>query len=76
MKINSMFSIDRFEGDFAVCENEKGKFVDIPLKKIPVTAKESDVIIYTTDGFVVDEDETIRRKKEFFAMFRNLSSKN
>ena len=36
--------IDRFEGDFAVCEIDEGKFVNIP-KELAMDKKEGDTII-------------------------------
>ena len=37
-------SIDRFEGDYVVCELEDGKMIDILKSKIPYEVKEGDVI--------------------------------
>ena len=36
--------IDRFEGDFAVCETEDLEFVNFPKAVLPLDAKEGDVI--------------------------------
>lgn len=49
--------IDRFEGDYAVVEINKGKFVNLPKELIP-DAKEGDVIVIT-----IDQDETKKRKE-------------
>lgn len=35
--------IDRFEGDFAVCEVDEGKFINIP-RELVGAAKEGDAI--------------------------------
>ena len=50
--------IDRFEGEFAVCEIEPQKFVNIPKCIIP-NAKENDVI-----NIEIDIDETKKRKEK------------
>ena len=41
----STFTIDRFEGNFAVCENSKTEeMVDIHKRKLPKGAQEGDII--------------------------------
>jgi len=52
-----MLVVDRFEGDFAVIETDKGT-VDIPRYELPVDAKEGDTI-----RIVVNKDDTEARKK-------------
>ena len=49
--------IDRFEGDYAVVEIDKGNFVNLPKELVP-NAKEGDVIIIR-----VDHEETNKRKE-------------
>lgn len=49
--------IDRFEGDYAVVEIDKEKFVNLPKELVP-NAKEGDVIIIR-----VDHEETNKRKE-------------
>ncbi len=41
--------IDRFEGELAVCEYEKGKTLDLPTALLPANAKEGDVLRLTVD---------------------------
>lgn len=48
-----MFIIDRFEGDIAVIEYEKGKFFNLPRFLIPGEASEGDSI---TIEIKIDED--------------------
>jgi len=45
------FTVDRFEGDFAVIETENGIFLNIPKELLPDDAREGDVfsLIKTTD---------------------------
>ena len=49
--------IDRFEGDYAVVEIDKGKFVNLPKELVP-DAKEGDIVIIR-----VDHEETNKRKE-------------
>lgn len=51
-------TIDRFEGDFCVCEYEEGKTLDIPRTLVPKQAHEGDVLKIT-----IDTIETEARKK-------------
>jgi hypothetical protein len=53
------YTIDRFEGDYAVVELENQEFVDIPRLAIPNEAKEGDVIIVQ-----IDKETTSQRKRQ------------
>lgn len=37
--------IDRFEGDFAVCENKNREMINIERKLIPKDAREGDILV-------------------------------
>jgi hypothetical protein len=52
-----MLIIDRFEGDFAVVETDKG-MINIPKADMPNGAKEGDVL-----SIAINSDETASRKK-------------
>lgn len=56
--------IDRFEGEYAVCEKEDREMIDIEKDKLPPEAKEGDVLIIKEDNIYIDQEETIKRKKE------------
>jgi hypothetical protein len=64
--------IDRFEGNFAVCEKEDRTMVDIEKSKIPITAKEGDVLNITNDRITIDSEETEKRKKEIEKLTKDL----
>ncbi|CDZ23914.1 hypothetical protein CCDG5_0785 [[Clostridium] cellulosi] len=61
------YTIDRFEGNFAVVELENGKFADIPRIAIPAEAREGDIIEVT-----VNKSETEKRRNEIREMEENL----
>ncbi|OQB14934.1 MAG: hypothetical protein BWY15_00748 [Firmicutes bacterium ADurb.Bin193] len=51
-------TIDRFEGNFAVCETETREMVNIPLLVLP-GAVEGDII-----NIVIDKSETEQQRKK------------
>ena len=55
--------IDRFEGDFAVCEKDDRSILNINRRDLPSDAKEGDVL--NVDGYKIniDTDETAKRKE-------------
>ena len=55
--------IDRFEDEYAVCEDENKKILNINKSKIPKQAKEGDIIIYTDGKYILDKEKTLNRKK-------------
>jgi len=61
-----MLIIDRFEGDFAVTETDKG-FINIPRSDLPEEAQEGDVLILSLDKSTAEE-----RKKRIDAMMNSL----
>lgn len=64
--------IDRFEGNYAVCEKEDRTMINIEKNKIPTEAKEGSVLSITEDGITIDEEETISRKKDIEEFTKDL----
>jgi len=56
--------IDRFEGNFAVCETEEKKFIDIPKADIPEGAKEGDILSKTDKGYNIEKAETEAQREK------------
>jgi len=56
--------IDRFEGNYAVCETEEKKFIDIPKFDIPEGAKEGDILTKTDNGYSIEKAETKEKREE------------
>lgn len=56
-----LYIIDRFEGSFAICEQENGSFITIPRFHLPKDAKEGDCIQFINNTYVIKEDETKTR---------------
>jgi hypothetical protein len=56
--------IDRFEGDYAVCEKSDRTMVTIERKRLPKGVKEGDVLIIDGDIVRFDESETKHRKEQ------------
>ena len=61
--------IDRFEGEFAVVETDKG-FVNVPRAKLPAEAKEGAVI--DLDSFSVDNKAEAERTEKIRGMMDKL----
>ena len=57
------FIIDRFEGDYAICQGEEGDMEEIERTKIPSDSKEGVVLILEGDKFFIDKEETSRLKE-------------
>jgi len=67
--------IDRFEGDFAVCEDEDRKMINIEKSRLPKDAKEGTVLIIMgdkEDDIKVDYAETQARKSRIKRMMDSL----
>ncbi len=55
--------IDRFEGNFAVCERPDRTMMNIPRNKLPIGAREGDVMIIEGNDIRLDSAATLQRKK-------------
>ncbi len=56
--------IDRFEGTYAICEDQEKKMFAISLNELPQGAKPGDVLQISGAGELsVDQEETQRRRK-------------
>jgi urease accessory protein UreE len=56
--------IDRFEGNFALCEKEDSCIVQIELERLPKGAAEGDVLVIENDKLIIDEAATKARKNQ------------
>ena len=54
-----MTKIDRFEGEWAVIEWEKGLTFNFPRALLPPGAKDGDVVLFSA---AIDRPETVRRE--------------
>ena len=62
---NTLFTLDRYEGNYAVCENRTtGEMVDIPRAMVELHAKESDILRREGQSFVVDKEATKATREE------------
>ena len=64
--------INRFEGDYAVCEAEERKMINIPRRKLPSEAKEGDVLNVVGDHITVNISKTLERKKYIEELTKDL----
>jgi len=64
--------IDRFEGNFAVCEKDDRKMINIDRLRLPPEAEEGDVLVINGNAITIDLDETIKRKEEIADLTKNL----
>jgi hypothetical protein len=64
--------IDRFEGNYAICEKEDGTMTNIQKDKIPSVSKEGDVLLVNDNEITIDEDATKNRKEEIEKLTKDL----
>jgi hypothetical protein len=64
--------IDRFEGEYAVCEKDDITFINIQSRLVPNEAKEGDVLVIEGESISIDLDETNKIKKDIEKLVENL----
>ncbi len=68
-----ILSIDRFEGDYAVCIDDNGKKTDLPRALLPTGSREGDCIRPDSQGnYHLDPEETHRRRQRAIALSQKL----
>lgn len=70
-----IWSIDRLEGDWAVCIGPSGQRQDVPRSQLPSGAKEGDCLRFSDGCWEADPGETARRREKAFRRTRNLLGK-
>jgi hypothetical protein len=70
---NMKYTIDRFEGDYAVLEDENCKINNILKKALPSGAKEGDILTAHIDGsYTIEQLETTQRKEHISKLLDEL----
>lgn len=64
--------IDRFEGQYAVCETEDRQMVNIEKAKLPHDAKDGSVLIIGEDKIDIDIKETEERQNKIKILMEDL----
>ena len=68
-------TVDRIEGEQAVCEREDGTSCAIPLRQLPAQTKEGDILQWTGTQYLYLEAETRQRRAQMQQKLRQVTSK-
>ncbi len=70
------FTIDRFEGNYAICELEDQTTVSIPKYQLPLGCREGDCLVRDADGmFQPDREENTVRERRILDKMKRLLEK-
>lgn len=64
--------IDRFEGNFAVCEKNNREMIDIHKEKLPPNVKEGDVLTILGDNITINPEKRKAREKRIQNLMNDL----
>ena len=64
--------VDRIEEDIAVCEGPAKAYTQIPLSALPRSVREGDCLRPEGDGYIIDKEETARRRAALKSLFDRL----
>jgi hypothetical protein len=64
--------VDRFEGDFAVCEKDDRTTINIKKDRLPAHTREGDVLIVEGNAIRIDSTETAKRKAAADQLMKDL----
>ena len=63
-----IYSVDRLEGAFAVCEDSEGAYVRIGISELPDGVRSGDVLVSRDGKFYVDKIAADKRRAEISAL--------
>ncbi len=63
-----MFTVDRIEGSFAVCEDSNGDMVNIHLDKLPVEVRSGDILNLRDGQFLLERSAADKRRNKLSAL--------
>ena len=70
------YSIDRFEGSFAICENrETLKMESIPISSLPKNITKNSILKYESNNFFVDNIQTSIAKQNINSKIKKVYKK-
>lgn len=73
---NLKLSVDRFEGDIAICENlQTGEMIDVEKSLLPLNTKEGSILKYENGNYVLDFETTTQKQENIKNMVNNLFKK-
>ena len=67
-----LYSLDRFEGEWAVLVNEDDECLNVMRTELPADAAEGDMFRRTDDGFMPDAEATAERRARILALQERL----
>lgn len=62
--MDSLYIVDRIEGDYIVIESSTGEMINVKKEKIKGNAKDGDCLILKNDCFVIDEEATLQKTQK------------
>ncbi len=64
--------IDRFEGNYAVCEGKNGAIISIEKSKVPINSKEGDVLDIQKENITIDNEATESRREQINKLVKDV----
>ncbi len=65
-------TIDRFEGNYAICEKENKEMINIERNRLPQNAQEGDCLLIKGNKISIDESATSNQKKKIEILMDDL----
>lgn len=59
-----IYSIESLQDDFAICEDDNCKCINIKISELPALAKEGDMIIIDDNGNITIDKELTKARRE------------
>lgn len=75
-KENKQYTLDRYEGEYAVLEDRENKeMIDVAKEKLPADTAEGDILDFRKGEFHINHEATEQAKDEVRALMQELKKK-
>lgn len=71
----AILTVDRIEGDYALCEAPDKSIITLLLSDLPEGLTEGDVLRLAEDRYQIDPDETAKRREQNHDLFHSIFHK-
>lgn len=72
MPTEGFYAVDRFEGEYAVCEGPDKRMHNFARVELPRGIREGDVLLYDREEWKIDRQQTAERRERARALFESL----
>lgn len=69
------YTVDRFEGEYAILEDEYGRLYDVLREELPTDLREGDILQENEGKYMINEEETAKQREKIKQIYERIVKK-